>query len=660
MALIVHIEFSYELYESAELESDPEFHFFVTQWISKEFRIHKVNRLRGHVRATLKFKLEDNVVTKHANQVDAMLRESMFSIDAFAFLLNKNKERCLNQAGGLLVFFSDLFKAEKDDLAATLDIPALAGEESSVKGKVIFHRSKCSLRLDLAHSGSRTPMIGGELINASAWETPVREYAPCESYVAQCRQMMDALPVTYKRNANIGVFNYVCRVGRLPGAGFVHAPLAATSERYYANAVRVVLERRGMSEKEFLDLDIANSKRDAFVASCVLADMLSAYVDYGNYILDEVCVITGGSKKKKQFELRPIEDFYNMRIRRGALDCEDTSCEIACIEAQEFAQLKTSLALLQKLQFVKSMYISGMLLDGVSNVEINLSKGKSSDAEDGDPMQAHMSGILIPLWLAREWCSDKSIFRVFDNNLIEQSKIYRVRMLEGTGFLKSEGVLPSSEETEDRLRRELTRSDPSAFGPLRKRYVYDAGSTGESDQDHQSEFYKSSLLFLTNEFSLRGIRITIFVFSPKRANALSVGVRFQDLASSSVSIILTPEPEMIQADWDKMMRYKLDLHPLPPLEPPRDNFEDDMPMVKESRRNAESLKQSLDAMVRPTRAATTTNVEFFVKYEHLTLARMRSMVRVLQRYRLVSVRVREERITPEHGGFQLVLGIANK
>ena len=654
----LHLEFDYELFE-ADKETNPILRLYLTTWISPKIKELVVDK-KGHVVTTLEWDYEGP-----ADKLEERLKESALNIDVMDVIDNQKGQSGVNQAGCARVFLATLFGKEAKDCEYVPGFLPPTPEEEHDKAKFLFYCKKSSIRI------ISTPFMGADRprahaatsVDPSQWTTPEWDFDAFSGYISNCRDSAreSVLPPTYEANAHIGMFEYVCRVGRLPVTAFIDAPLPPTTHAYYKNVLDLVLEERRMSNDDFfaLKLDI---KKDALLASYIVADVISAYACNGTYLLDEMMAKDG----KKT----PVEWFYHLRLRvtswaEATGDCEDVANEIACMEAQEIKNMKRGVCkCVDKMQDVLNSFICTMTLCGVSNAEINLSDVKKAPKS----MMAHMGAAMVPKWLFYLWQGKETIPEAVRDadQVLEASKVYNVVILEGTGFLRPEGVPKPSRyfDQEEELRQELERHARGTFRKLRHRYTYDAGGNKNvlfADDFHQSEFYKTVLYLATNEFSRKGWRVTLFAVSPSRSNP-SVGVSFQDFAAGNEKIVLFAQPELSKEDYEKMKRLALDLPPVPPLDAPTPASH---AWTLEKKQIMETLQQSLQERAEKNKkrisyqGGETANVELFVQYSTITPEFASDVVRAVadaktHAWTFAGFEMQDRQLTDKMGSYRMV------
>lgn len=515
-------------------------------------------------------------------QLDA-LATSVLNFDAYCTVNNVHNELCTNQAGCAMVALAELVGPQAGAPARFVRIdltyPMLDPADTGLKGTLVLDTAAMRLTWRgraVADGVVRVPWAVPQLV-----DSPLEQYIGCQEQKFGVR-----MPSTWDFMSNINMFEYRCRVGRLPVAAYIDSPLGPTTEAYYENAARAALRIVGVSEADALArwTTPAATADDCRYAAYWLAALLSLYVQSCDYLTDAVIA---WSQSRRAFQKIPIEWFYQARVRRGTIDCEDASME-TMVEALELERLRNVRSpLVQLAQRVKAAFYCVLLLDAVSAGEINL-------APDAAPshLDAHMNSALVAKYQFASM-TRTSPCAEHDPSAAEiaASRCYPpIVMMEGTGPLDPNGV--EHARGDDGADAELERAiagTPAARARLRRIFHYDGSGKA------QSGFYKAVKIMSTAELARRGCGRYLWMLCDGRTG--SAGVPFQAVAAASTGIRAVAEDELTPADRALMDDYCANLHPQPALLAPSEAAEAEH--MRNARAQVARLRDAMGALVRP-------------------------------------------------------------
>jgi hypothetical protein len=667
MTLIIPLQIDYCLQlchdAHARAESAPVLHLWLTQDVSRQYAVLELDESgTGSLRTTLSLPLVSDQRTPDPTYRAALdaISKCNLNLDAQVLVNNQHREMCRVPAGQALLPLAYLFRAQNNNgVRAELAFPMIAPANGGVKGTAT-----------LTLTGAVT--LNGNDVQAlmhSAglqWMARNRVVSPCETYIerAEQRYSPDGILSTWHSLDNVNMFRYVTHVGVLPAAAYLQVPVAPTTERFFLNAARLALRRMEVTEDEALAWTLT-VQRDARRAAYWLAHVLQLYDQYCDYIEDMVVApVPAGSllrgRSAVQFTPTPIEWFQYVRTRDGSGDCEDLASETQIL-ARELQQLRTGHPLLLRLKEVLDGFYVVLLLDGVSSVEINL----APSANPGH-MDAHMNSALISRWHARTWIASPA-------SSSSPSAIGRplqsyppIVMMEGTGPLDPDGTEHAhADEVAEELREQLI----GAFRPLKAstRQIFHYDSSGHA----QSSFYKTVKLIGSSMIERNRF---LWLLCPD-ASMSKCGVSFQAIAAGDPRIRAMGEHEIGDADLLAIADYKLDLHPLPPLDGPDESasaLQDTPAAVRRARAQMDDARRQIDALVAAERPrfmhagdvapSVAHRSVIMVKYAHFDdagqfAATLVSAVRsaATRGVPLVGWRADEERVTADRGGYRIVM-----
>ena len=576
------------------------------------------------------------------------LATGVLNFDAFCFMVNDHREVCQNQAGVAMIALAEVVgpDARKRGSHVRVDLVyPMLGPEYGPKGVVLIDLTQTQL------TWRGTPVASANVVRRG-WAVPQLVNSPCDQFIArQENKYGRCLPSTWAFLNNINMFEFVCRIGRLPVAAYIRSPLGATTEAYYENAARLALRIVGVSEEEALARwgKPTATNRDCRYAAYWLSALLSLYVQTCDYLKDAVIA---WSREKHGFTMVDIEWFYQARVRNGTIDCEDASME-TMVEAMELERLKNVQSPLVRLaQHIKASFYCVLLLDGVSGMEINLSR-------DAAPrhLDAHMNSALISKHHFASMTRDAPDRGGPNAAEAADAACYPpIVMMEGTGPLDPNGVEHAkSDKGAESALMQLFAPFPNVCACWRQIFHYD--SSGEK----QSDFYKTVKLMATAELEQRGGRRFLWMLCDSRTK--TAGVEFQAIAAASKTVVAMAEDELSPQELATMDTYCLNVHPQPALLAPSQGQA--APHILAARAQVERLRAEMARIVAvPTPGAALRTAIREIKHHnfdtHETL--LRELIAGAQRgfggkIRLVSFVVEEFVVTPDHGFFQLIYGM---
>lgn len=615
-------------------ERAPSMDVWLTQNVSAVF---DVLQLPADGRAALEFDVERDIARGDAGL--QALAAANLNLDLWVLMDNKHSEMCRVPAGCAMVPLGLVCTAEQ---TVRLTYPVLP-DGCNAKG-VLRVKLRAPATLDGAPLATAMQRAGVRWALEAAERTP----DPLRAYIDAAERAYSPYGVrsTYAALNNVNMFEYVSRVGVLPAAGYVNTPIGATGEAYFLNVARLALARLGLREEDALQRwDLERSGSDARAAANWLATALSLYVQYCDYMEDKVvaavCTRGGGVRYCE----KPIEWFQHVRVRNGCGDCEDLATETV-IEAAELERLRAAHPLVQLLQRVNAGFYCVLLLDGVSNAEIN-----DSDARAGRmpaEMEAHMNSALVSRYFVHQWLDDNGGRAAAPGR--PNALFPSIVMLEGTGPLDPDG-LKKPDDIAEQLRDQMLMPYRSLMREVRQVFYYDA--TGRSD----SGFYRAVKLMAARNIDPSRF---LWLLSPSK-QAKSAGVSFRQIAAGSTEIAAVGEAPFSPEALRVMERYKLDLHPLVSLEAPSERRETPEE-VERARAQMTALAQRIQALIPAGPDATRHTVVVLVKYSHFD-AQGQFATRLFEAVRrstdsvpLVAFRCVEERVTQDRGGYHLRFG----
>jgi hypothetical protein len=595
----------------------------------------------ARVDAQLDFALADPAAPQAC--LDALCA-GVLNVDAYCSVVNVHGETCTNQAGCASIALAELVgpRVATPYVRADLTYPMLDAGDNGLKGALVFDTRATQLTWR------------GQPVAACArgsWRVPQGVDSPLDDYIGRQEQQFGMqMASTWGFLANINIFEYRCRVGRLPAAAYIDSPLGRTSEAYYENAARCALRMHGVDEAHALGhWGRAESSRDECRAAAYwLASLLSLYVQACDYLTDAVIA---WSQPRRRFEKVPIEWFYQTRVRRGTLDCEDGSME-TMVQALELERLRDVRSPLVRLaQRVKAAFYCVLLLDAVSAGEINLAPAAAPAHLD-----AHMNSALISRAQFAAMARNTNTCAQHGPSAAEAAAAAAyppIVMMEATGPLDPNGVehAEADEAAEAALDRMLDAA-PMARARLRRIFHYDGSGR------RQSGFYKAVKVMSTAELARRGCGQYLWMMcDAKRGTA---GVPFQAVAAAERSVAIRAEDELSGEQRTLMDEYRVNLHPQPALQPP--GAEPDAPHMARAREHVTRLRAALAALVRSASGAPAHRAVRVAKHhafdargallDELTHAAARAFG--TGRPRLVGFDALEYAATPDRGFFHLV------
>lgn len=589
--------------------------------------------------ADLEFPLVDEA--KPQACIDA-LAAGVLNFDAYCSMFNDHDELCMNQAGCAMVALSEIVGPQAGSKArfvrVELTYPMLH-PDMALKGVLVLDTQLSEM------TWRGTPVA--EVVRM-AWAVPEMIDSPLEQYIG-CQEQKFGVQMrsSWGFMENINMFEYRCRVGRLPVAAYIDSPIGPTKEAYYENAARLALRIVGVGEQDALARwgTPAATERDCRYAAYWLAALLSMYVQSCDYLTDSV---VAWSQSRRTFETVPVEWFYQARVRRGTIDCEDASME-TMVEAIELEQLRNVQSPLVRLaQRIKASFYCVLLLDAVSAGEINL-------APDAAParLDAHMNSALVSKrQFAAMTHASPCVQHGPTQDEVRDSACYPpIVMMEGTGPLDPNGVEHANADAgaEAELERAIC-STQATRRRMRRIFHYNASGT------QQSGFYKAIKIMSTAEMMRRGCGRALWMLCDARTG--TAGVPFQAVAAASPSVRAVAEDELTPADRALMDEYRANLHPQPALQAPSESSEPDH--MRTARAQVERLREEMARLVRPKTPGFVSRRAVRVAKHHNFDARgllVEELIGGARRHfsgtRLVGFEAVEFVVTPDRGFFHL-------
>lgn len=598
----------------------------------------------AEIDAELEFPLND--AANPQSQLDA-LATGVLNFDAYCTVNNVHNELCTNQAGCAMMALAELVGPQAGAttrfVRVDLTYPMLDPADTGLKGTLVLDTAASRL------TWRNQPVTAPGVVRVP-WAVPQMIDSPLEQYIGCQEQKFGVrMPSTWAFLTNINMFEYRCRIGRLPVAGYIDSPLGPTTEAYYENAARAALRIVGVSEADALArwTTPKATARDCRYAAYWLAALLSLYVQSCDYLTDAVIA---WSQSRRTFQKIPIEWFYQARVRDGTIDCEDASME-TMVEALELERLRNVRSpLVQLAQRVKAAFYCVLLLDAVSAGEINL-------APDAAPshLDAHMNSALVSKHqFAAMTRSAPCAEHGPSADEVAASACYPpIVMMEGTGPLDPNGV--EHARGDDGADAELERaiaSTPAARARLRRIFHYDGSGK------NQSGFYKAVKIMSTAELARRGCGRYLWMLCDARTG--SAGVPFQAVAAASASVRAVAEDELTPADRALMDEYRANLHPQPALLAPSEG--DEAEHMRNARAQVARLRDAMAELVRPSTPGVAPRRGVRVAKHHnfdVHGALVNELIANAQRHfgggraRLVGFEAAEFVATPSRGFFHL-------
>jgi hypothetical protein len=644
--LRLRLSFSYTLYLSPQHEisaGPPILDLWITQSVSDA--VHTVDALAHATPAgVVSGEIRGRVFEFPVAALET-LGTARLMVYAYSRTMNHHGEQCYLQAGCARVALAELFApgaaSRATRLAADLVFPMLADDPvEGVKGRVEFVIAECAVD----QSGHPPPGV--------VWRVPDLALSPLEPYIEREESQFgpSQMPSTWGFFDNVNLFRYV-ELSVLPAAAYIDSPIAATSEEYYQNAARVSLRIMELTEEMVLGWQFsADHPDECRFAAYWLAQTLSVYVQSCDYVSDEVVVRT----RNGGFRVVPVEWFQQTRVRRGAMDCEDSATE-TMVEAKELRRLRTASPLLLVLQRVLSAYYAGLLLDGVSGAEINLQAVGHLDA--------HMNSAIVNRAQFVAWTRDTlPVAHRPSAEEIAFSRLFPpIVMMEGTGPLDPNGVEHEAPDdyAESRV-DEAFSSHPLLTERTRRVFHY------STRRNKQSPFYKACKIFATNDLAETGVFLWMLCKSGGGGGGArpTAGVAFADMASASADVFAMPETPLTEEQRVVMHTAMLDLHPQPRLLAPGEA--PDAEVVVRARAQVVELRAAMARIIAHIGASPSSGKVFLAGHEAIRVAKyahfddqrafLRELILAVAARRdlsLVSFAAEECQATPDRGFFRL-------
>lgn len=422
-------------------------------------------------------------------------------------------------------------------------------EFSFAKGKIITkplfvpnanHIPKGTLSIQLAPNA---PILFEDLVTAESAHR-ARSQLQSESRlllrsIAKADQTVQSHFKPTSRNLNlIDTFEFAGTMGSLPSG--LYACLTTTDvygigtkgvEEYFLHVLQsCVLSRKSAALSEFIT--IADTERlsienpeDVRILCRILAEIVTALVWHSPYITDKV--------RRPESQSDELTELFDIMRIRGGGDCEDDGCEILL----ELSELNNPLhkfnsSIMQKIKFVRSLYIFSMNLAGVSSATVDVDEyGKTQNMGahmyvSGNPFHRFFnlvgnyygtekspfiatSSIRQPIssHLDKPWKLSKSTWDYREDPRYKASQQLNILplVLEGTGMLQAEGLDEDEPEAVEYINKDEGKE---LLDPMRHQFHYTPGT--------QSSFYQTRQVGITNELLKEGFPFISFYYVQRK------------------------------------------------------------------------------------------------------------------------------------------------
>jgi hypothetical protein len=379
---------------------------------------------------------------------------------------NKYGEQCANQCGDAIVYIHDLPAGSSPRHESEVILPNSQHKDKR-KGRILL--SDFSLTFtspDNLRTGTITQLSRPEredYRSNNTWALKVMDSSMNEAYkMYHC----DSDSKGYEHTArhlhprwsvisDINTYAFVTKKLVTSAATYLANSILPPNPQYFYNALLVVLRREGIPEEKFVSLKCHGKdarKEDVHLAGCILAQIISLYSCYCNYLLDSVhslasppsekdklrqkaagraldckmraqktvdtAIDADASKKfasaapwtRSEFDRENVESFDFLHYRHfdgesaDAGDCEDFSLAMMqtameLMKLRQRSDYSTLPASLRKLVQIRRRYYFCMCLSGVGSATVDFAYGTAA----ADDMGAHMFALQIPRHRFWEW-----------------------------------------------------------------------------------------------------------------------------------------------------------------------------------------------------------------------------------------------------------------
>lgn len=621
------------------------------------------------------------------------LGEANLMFNMFAMGENKHSELCRNQAGVAAVPLAVLFGGHSSTgMLASLG-RALSGDPSAKKHRYRLVHPMMSAEI----SGNRmepaeTDTQGRPVVYADkGWieivpslcsifyrGRPIQEFvkkwtiiklptSPFEDYISRTEREFgpDAIEPTYDALTRLDTFAWTTSTCVLPTASFCDRPKGKTGAAYFINAANLAMQRMEITRDHVLAWRVSGpnpDRNDCRMATYFLATVISLGNQYNDYIGDQVEV---KNVRTGEWVTKPVECFYNSRIRDGAGDCEEGGLEFM-IEFGELQRLVSSDPVIKLLQEVAGVYYLFMTLTGISGQEINV-------ADPSADIGSHMNAMLINKGEMKRWADEHENYTGnkvqddCDQHMATPEELRRAAffipccVLEGTGPLNPNGVEEAEGDPKgEEITGNLINSSRYLSERMREMFRY-------STKSGKSSFYVALKAMMTDSFLKEGCGLSMWTITQAKprpgqakgqAPIMTAGVPFADVASSAPGIMAVARPAFTKSQIEQMRHCMLNMHPTPSLQAPDESIPAPR-HVQIAREQADYFEEQMKLLVAQSGGRYTRDSfrgERCAKYKHFDeqrvfLNELLTAIRSEKNYRLVHFRMKQERVSHTHGGY---------
>lgn len=381
-----------------------------------------------------------------------------------------------------------------------------------------------------------------EIVHPKFHPSPIGEHAQervmkhMDEWYSRYAKMSSSMRQTIRGTENIrcpiyyGEFGMVNQRVPLPASAFGLFEVPNTNDRYWLNAMDVVMDRIDIPKGSRATLSEMPIQQQAAILVSMQV-LLTQYLDYIGDRVDRNNRFVGNYYKPGLRQA--CENFGNALVWFSG-DCEDLALAIL-ISKCAFEDYETSHPELKRLQTMSKQYLAALSLDAVT-------AGQIRDASEQAPIGAHMNVMYLPTVFV------KRAMGVKGNNphptlpfRVDQPYAHELPVLvgEGTGKFQPLGEKLSKQRMDEISNAYMNMPSSDAF---KKTIFHEPGAPGS--------FFIGSLVGYTNYWTRLGASVGGFWYVDGRTNTR--GLYHSDIAAGHANCKLVPHPPFDSVQMEHM------------------------------------------------------------------------------------------------------------
>lgn len=512
---------------------------------------------------------DEDVALKHA-----LIETTNLNLDVWSHITSNYGDQTSNKAGRFVVPLAyGCVRSRLRTKADLLTMPHVYQPNARTKGTYRVTFDAVALNETIPLSDSLDTEQLNQILERNKNRTEFVQHI-VRLFIKAGQTLFNSIEETHPGMKNINSDVWTSRYGDFPALAYcMDVTKPDHEERYYINALNIVLARSRLSREQFAALNIRD-KSHARILGSVCSQLLCLFTLHCAYRSDIAFIhdtLTKAFRKvgTEDFGDTDVDSLTDELCASPGSDCEDFTKNIvrhkACIEYHEFQ----SDACMQLVKRFLSCYYPVFMLLGVAGKQIH----KQQQQKDED-MDAHENAGLIPKALFFQMLSrDKNLdmtdfkerlFKLYPEERVhyENSLELPVMILEGTGPL---WPLPSTDAEADAdffYSLDMSMGRDVYLAMKRWRHFIPGKNT---------EFFKAVIKIFCPDFVRMGFGFGTFIVCrlDPLTGKLTKGVMFSEftlaVASSSTtqssSIVLLSELELTPEEKMAIRIGMTDIHP---------------------------------------------------------------------------------------------------